>query len=196
MQVRAQPGGVELRAAWWRAVFPLLAGAAMIAAGAALLWVAGTGDVIDAGWFGNLLTRVLAGLFGLLFLLGGIAVAAGATAIRRHARVVVGPHGVALVAPTVPDRSVCIPWAAIETIGVLGGPRDGRASLLPDGSELVITLRRRPAGDAVLELLESEPGRIGYRLAGFDAPAVRRAVNHFTLRFHAPAPGPAGPRRG
>ncbi|MET0189178.1 MAG: hypothetical protein ABW212_09285 [Pseudonocardia sediminis] len=184
------PGGsVELSAAWWRAGLALLIALAMFVFGGALLVAGLTGrQVIDSGAAGNMLTRVIAVVVGGLFVCGAGVMVRMAAGVRRHGRVVVSGDGIELVAPSVPDRPVRIPWAAIATIEVDGdGAGGGAAAVLPGRAQLLITLRSRPASDAVLELLESEPGRIDYRLDGFDIPAVRRTVNGFALRCHHPA---------
>ncbi|WP_130291744.1 hypothetical protein [Pseudonocardia sediminis] len=179
---------MELSPAWWRAAIALLACVAFLVGGIALLAVGLTGwQVIDAGAAGDLQTRAVSLVIGGLFACGAAMMAARAGGVRRRARVVVSGDGVELVAPGVPDRPVRIPWPAIATIGVEGdGAGGGAAPVLPGRARLLITLRSRPASDAVLELLESEPGRIVYRLDGFDIPAVRRTVNGFALRCHDP----------
>lgn len=181
------PGrSVELSAAWWRAAVALLAGLALLVAGIALLAVGLTGwQVIDSGASGNLLTRTVAAVMGGLFVCGTVVMASMAGGVRRRARVVVSEFGIELVAPSVPDRPVRVAWAAIATVRIEGeGSGGGAASILPARARLLITLRSRSTSDVELELLESEPGRIVYRLDGFDIPAVRRTVYGFALRCH------------
>lgn len=182
------PGGsVELSAAWWRAAVALLAGAALLVAGIALLAVGTTGwQVIDSGTSGNVLTRAFAVIVGGACACGAVLMAARAGGVRTRARVVVSDKGVELVAPGAPEDPVRVPWAAIEAITIEGGAAGGGpASVLPARARLLITLCSRSTPGA-LRLPGSEPGRITYRLDGFDVPAVRRTVHGFALRCHHP----------
>ncbi|MEJ8279334.1 hypothetical protein [Pseudonocardia spirodelae] len=144
---------------------------------------------------------LLLGGAGLVALVGMLALVSRLSPRRRIA---CGPDALQLVAPTEPHRPVRLPWTAIASIGlverrdVTAGADDDRRGLLGAAGRQValdrleVTLRHRPADDAVLGLLETAPGLVAYPLDGFDPGEVTALVRRVTGHGHRPAPGAGG----
>ncbi|MEV1291559.1 hypothetical protein [Pseudonocardia sp. NPDC049635] len=155
-----------------------LRGAALAIPAAAILVVCASGIVQDlrGGTELGLLGLLLFVAVGGSCLLGLVGLATGLARIRRHSRVTFADDGLVLGVPTERDRPVRIPWPAVAALDleVVGTPRPGTEGLQP--ARLQVTLKHRPDGDVLLELLESEPDRVSYPVHGFDLPALGVAV--------------------
>ncbi|BBG03469.1 MULTISPECIES: hypothetical protein [Pseudonocardia] len=171
---RPQPVPGTFGPAWGavlRAAAPALGGAAIfvVCASGIVLDLRGRTELGLLGW-------VLSLAVGGICLLGMVGAAMGLARIRRHSRVTFAHDGLDLVVPTERDRPVHIPWSAVSALDldVVGTPRRGQEWVLP--ARLLVTLRHRPDDDVLLELLETEPGRVSYPVHGFDLSALDAAV--------------------